>query len=106
MTETTTSAADRGRAVIEEYGMVFVGVTLAVFAVEMIALVTVISFGVDIEPVLAWIRNTLGWDIGENAQTAGTFALAYAITRVVKPLTFAFTLVLTPVVANLLPKRD
>lgn len=91
----------RNKDLIEQYGMVAVGTTLGLFAVEMIVLVALLRAGVDLEPMLLWLGTNLGADVSGILAGAGTVGIAYAITRVLKPLQIVAVIMLTPLVAKL-----
>lgn len=103
------SAWSRYVKLMEEYGAIAIGVTLTLFAVEMVTLVALLRAGVDFGPFVAWVNNTLGLDASGVLEAAGTVGIAYAITRVLKPFQIMLVLVLTPVVARFVrrePKAD
>ncbi len=83
-------------ALLETYGMVAVAVVLMLFVVEMAVLVTLLSAGVDLEPMVATVGRWFGADTSGLLSTAGTFVVAYAITRLLKPFQLALAVVLTP----------
>lgn len=87
-------------AMMERYGMVAVGVVMALFVTEMVVLVTLLRFGVDMAPLVAWFQDTFGWDTSGILESAGTVVVAYAITRLLKPFQLALAFALTPVVAR------
>lgn len=88
------------RAVLEEYGTIAVVVILVLFAIEMVVLVTLLRMGVDFQPFIDWVQGTFGWDVSGVLDAAGTFGIAYAITRVLKPFQLALAAVLVPIVAR------
>ena len=90
---------------MEEYGAIAIGVTLTLFAIEMVTLVALLRAGVDFGPFVAWVNNTLGWDASGVLEAAGTVGIAYAITRALKPLQIMLVLVLTPIVARVVRKQ-
>lgn len=97
----TTAPTKKGwGAVLEEYGTIAVVVILVLFAIEMTVLVILLRAGVDFSPFVAWVQATFGWDVSGVLDAAGTFGIAYAITRVLKPLQLALAAVLTPIVAR------
>ena len=85
---------------MEEYGPIALAVVLGLFAVEMVVIVSLLRMGVDFGPFVAWVEATLGWDVRGVVEAAGTVGVAYAITRLLKPLQLAVALVLTPIVAR------
>ena len=56
-----------------------------------------VSNGVD---VAALISNIPGIEVSDNAETAGTVGLAYAIHKAASPIRFPPTVALTPIVAK------
>jgi hypothetical protein len=95
-----TSLVDRSREMLETYGFTFVGVLMGLFVTEMVVLVTLIQFGVDLAPFAAWFHTTFGWDVSGILEVAGAVGVAYAITRLLKPFQIALAFVLTPIVAR------
>lgn len=89
---------------LEEYGGVFIGVVLFLFVIEMSVMVSLLRWGVDFGPVVAWVQNTLGWDASGVLESAGTIGVAYAITRLFKPFQLALAMALTPWVAKRIGK--
>lgn len=85
---------------LEEYGGVFIGVVLFLFVIEMSLMVSLLRWGVDFGPLVAWVQNTLGWDASGVLESAGTIGVAYAITRLFKPFQLALAVALTPWVAK------
>jgi hypothetical protein len=97
--EPAAPAARRGSstlALLETYGMVAVAVVLLLFVAEMAVLVTLLRAGVDLEPMVATVGGWFGADTSGLLSTAGTFVVAYAITRLLKPFQLALAVVLTP----------
>lgn len=90
----------RNKDLLERYGMVAVGVILVLFVIEMTVLVTLLRMGVDFGPFLAWVSARIGIDVSGVLDAAGTFGVAYAITRVLKPFQLALAALLTPPIAT------
>ena len=59
-----------------------------------------VSNGVDV----AGLLGKIGIEPSQNAQTGGTFAIAYAAHKAASPIRFPPTVALTPVVAKMLGK--
>jgi hypothetical protein len=95
------SLLDRSREMMEEFGLIFVGVVMSLFVIEMTVLVTMISMGVDLGPFATWVQSTFGWDISGVLEAAGTIGVAYAITRILKPFQLGLAFVLTPIVGRI-----
>ena len=57
---------------------------------------TLVSNGVDV----AGLLGKIGIEPSQNAQTGGTFAIAYAAHKAASPIRFPPTVALTPVVAK------
>lgn len=93
------------REMLEAYGWVLVGTTMATTVLEMAFFVTALRYGVDLEPFLRWAGGLFGVDGVAVLGTAGTFGVAYAITRLLKPFQLALVVVLTPFVARLFGVR-
>ena len=87
-------------ALVREYGMIAVVTFFSLTVIEIAVIMAMLSAGVDIQPLVVWIQDWFGWDASGLMETAGYFGIAYAITRVLKPLQFAATFVLTPLVAR------
>ncbi|MCB9681911.1 MAG: DUF1279 domain-containing protein [Alphaproteobacteria bacterium] len=90
---------------MERYGGAAVATILGLFALEMGVFTPLVKYGVDLSPLLDWIGRTFGWEL-ERDPTAGnswlfSLAIAYAITRPLKPIQIAIAVVLTPIVAQL-----
>lgn len=89
-------------ALIERYGAAVLVTTLTVFAIEMTVLIALLKNGVDMEPMIAFLDGlplvSREWISG----TTGTVALAYALSRLLKPFTFPLVLFLTPGVARVM----
>jgi hypothetical protein len=94
----------KGKELVEEYGFIAVGIILVLFAIEMVVLISLLEAGVDLAPFTQWFDGLTGWNLSATLEVAGTWAIAYAITRVLKPFQLAVAFVLTPIVANLLGK--
>ena len=91
--------AKGSKGMLETYGGVFVAVVLVLFAVEMTVLVTMLRAGFAVGPLVAWLNDTVGLDASGVLGAAGTFGVAYAITRVLKPFQLVLAGILTPPVA-------
>lgn len=86
---------------LERYGLWFAGTVLVLFVLEMTVITLALQRGVDVKPWIGWIHDTFGVDAGGVWDAAGPLAVAYAITRVLKPFQLALAAVLTPMVARL-----
>jgi len=93
--------AKGSKGMLETYGGVFVAVVLVLFAVEMTVLVAMLRAGFAVGPLVSWLNDTVGLDASGVLGAAGTFGVAYAITRVLKPFQLLLAGVLTPPVAAL-----
>lgn len=58
--------------------------------------------GVDVRSLLA----NIGLQVGDTGERVGTVAIAYAAHKALSPVRFPPTVALTPVVANILGKKD
>lgn len=58
--------------------------------------------GVDVKMVL----SNIGIQVGDTGERVGTVAIAYAAHKALSPVRFPPTVALTPVVANILGKKD
>jgi len=90
----------RNKDRLERYGMVAVGVIVVLFVLETTVLVTLLRMGVDFGPFLGWVSGAIGLDVSGVVEAAGTFGVAYAITRVLKPFQLALAALLTPPLAS------
>lgn len=89
----------RHKEQLERFGLIAVLVGLSLFVIEMTVLVSLIRAGVDLRPFLDTVSGWIGVDASGILDAAGTFGIAYAITRLLKPFQIAATVVLTPPVA-------
>jgi hypothetical protein len=87
---------------LKQYGGAYL-LTSTSFAIVSFAICyTLVNDGVDVTGLLAKI----GIEPSANAQTGGTFAIAYAAHKAASPIRFPPTVALTPVVAKFLGKED
>lgn len=102
MSEATAKTGwwQRHKDMVERYGMVAVGVILALFVLEMAVIVTLLRMGVDFQPFLQGVSSSIGIDVSGVFDAAGTFGIAYAITRVLKPFQLGLAAILTPPIAT------
>lgn len=95
-------------SLLERYGTAAVVTILALFAVEMVVLVPLVRFGVDLSPLTSWIARTFGVNVGASAGEPVSWwvalGVAYALTRAVKPLQLALAAVITPFTARLIAR--
>lgn len=94
---------ERNRKLIETYGLIAVFTGLGLFVIEMVVIVALLKAGVDMQPAVDTIAGWFGWDGSGVLEAAGTVGVAYAITRILKPLQLIATALLTPVVARFVP---
>ncbi len=87
---------------METYGPAVLVTTLSIFAIEMTVLVALLKNGVDMEPMIAFLDGMPLISREILTGTTGTIALAYALSRLLKPITFPLVLFLTPGVARLM----
>ena len=91
-----TTAGD----LLKQYGGAYL-LTSTSFAIVSFAICyTLVSNGVDV----AGLLGKIGIEPSQNAQTGGTFAIAYAAHKAASPIRFPPTVALTPVVAKMLGK--
>lgn len=83
------SPSERLKALLAEWGPLFVVVWFVVFATVLVGFVLAIQFGFRAE---------------STAGTLGTWGAAYLATQVTKPLRIAATLVITPALGALLKR--
>ena len=96
--EKATTAGD----LLKQYGGAYL-LTSTSFAIVSFAICyTLVSNGVDV----AGLLGKIGIEPSQNAQTGGTFAIAYAAHKAASPIRFPPTVALTPVVAKMLGKDD
>ena len=96
--EKATTAGD----LLKQYGGAYL-LTSTSFAIVSFAICyTLVSNGVDV----AGLLGKIGIEPSQNAQTGGTFAIAYAAHKAASPIRFPPTVALTPVVAKMLGKGD
>ena len=94
--EKATTAGD----LLKQYGGAYL-LTSTSFAIVSFAICyTLVSNGVDV----AGLLGKIGIEPSQNAQTGGTFAIAYAAHKAASPIRFPPTVALTPVVAKMLGK--
>ena len=74
----------------------------AVYSGHEVFLRELVSNGVDV----AGLLGKIGIEPSQNAQTGGTFAIAYAAHKAASPIRFPPTVALTPVVAKMLGKGE
>lgn len=98
------SLVDRSRAMMEHYGFIFVGTILVLFFIEMTVLISLLEAGVDLEPAMKTLDSWTGWETAGLLSTAGTWAIAYAITRVLKPAQLVVAFAITPVVGGIIQR--
>ncbi|MEL6347146.1 MAG: hypothetical protein AAFV53_28790 [Myxococcota bacterium] len=82
---------DRYKDIIEEYGTVALVTYLSIFALTLGGFVVAIK---------------LGYTPESGAGYAGVVGVAYGATKVVQPLRIGATIVLTPVIAQILRRRS
>lgn len=86
---------DRLKAIFDEYGPVAIGTYFAIFFVVLVSMGAAVKvYGVE-------VADKFGWKVDGAAGTAGTWAIAYGITKALQPLRILVTLVLTPLAARL-----
>lgn len=94
-------------SLLERYGTAAVITILGLFALEMIVLVPLVRFGVDLGPLTRWLQATFGVAVATEPGAPVSWWLsagvAYAITRPLKPIQLAVAALLTPLVARVLP---
>lgn len=90
---------------MEKYSSAALITLLAIFAIEMVVFVALLQRGVDLQPMMSWFQDTLGVDVSWIQGKTGTIAVAYALTRLTKPITLPLVAVLTPFVARVMGKN-
>ena len=94
--EKATTAGD----LLKQYGGAYLLTTTSFAIVSFAICYTLVSNGVDV----AGLLGKIGIEPSQNAQTGGTFAIAYAAHKAASPIRFPPTVALTPVVAKMLGK--
>ena len=98
---TTTNAASKPKAQVHPEKAVPEDIIKYIFVKKGDTLMKLlVSNGVDV----AGLLGKIGIEPSQNAQTGGTFAIAYAAHKAASPIRFPPTVALTPVVAKMLGK--
>jgi hypothetical protein len=84
------------KELVSEYGRVAVATYLGLFVLVLAGFAVIFSFG---------FEAFMGLGTPESLQSVGVLGAAYAATKLAQPLRIGATLVLTPLVANLLKRR-
>ena len=82
---------------LKRYGGAYLLTSTSLAVVSFSLCYAAVSNGVD---VAALISNIPGIEVSDNAETAGTVGLAYAIHKAASPIRFPPTVALTPIVAK------
>ena len=84
----------------KKYGLAYLLTSISLSIASYATCYTLISQGVDVAALL----QKVGIHASENANTAGTAAVAYAVHKAASPIRFPPTVALTPVVARWIGK--
>ncbi len=86
---------DRLKAMFEEFGPIAIATYFGLFFLTLGGMAIAVNvFGVQ-------IAEKFGWKVDGTVGTAGTWAIAYGITKGLQPIRILVALVLTPLVAKL-----
>jgi hypothetical protein len=86
---------------LKKYGSAYLATSISLAIVSYSICYVLVSNGVDVASLL----EKVGIQGSSTAENAGTAAVAYAIHKAASPIRFPPTVVLTPVVADLLGKK-
>jgi hypothetical protein len=90
------SRKQRRAEMMKEYGWTFVGISFAIFVLEMTILVILLEL-LQVSP--AGIAESLGVEV-DIPESSGTLVIAYILTRPLKIVQLPLAAFLTPVVAR------
>ena len=86
---------DKLKKILEKYGTVAIVIYLVTFLITFVSVFSLLQFGFK-DSVVAFFQEHLG----ERYSSAGTLAVAYAITKVTQPIRIGVTIVLVPFFAK------
>uniref|UniRef100_A0A7S2V8E4 DUF1279 domain-containing protein n=1 Tax=Fibrocapsa japonica TaxID=94617 RepID=A0A7S2V8E4_9STRA len=92
----------QAKELLQRYGSAYLITSITFALISFGICYTLVDNGVDV----AGLLEKVGIQAGDKAETAGTFAIAYAAHKAASPIRFPPTVALTPVVAKALGKKD
>lgn len=91
---------ESAKSLLKKYGIAYLATSIPLAIVSFAICYVLVDNGVDVSGLLSKIGIQ-----SDNAETAGTFAIAYAAHKAASPIRFPPTVLLTPVVAKLIGKE-
>ena len=92
---------DSAKSLLKKYGIAYLATSIPLAIVSFALCYVLVDNGVDVASLLAKV----GIESSASAETAGTFAIAYAAHKAASPIRFPPTVLLTPVVAKWIGKE-
>ena len=92
---------ESAKSLLKKYGIAYLATSIPLAIVSFALCYVLVDNGVDVKGLLSQV----GIESNNNAENAGTFALAYAAHKAASPIRFPPTVLLTPVVAKLIGKE-
>jgi len=92
---------ESAKSLLKRYGIAYLATSIPLALVSFSICYFLVDSGVDVGSLL----EKVGINSSSNAETAGTFAIAYAAHKAASPIRFPPTVLLTPVVAKLIGKE-
>ena len=94
---------ESAKSLLKKYGVAYLATSIPLAMISFAICYVLVSNGVDVGSLLAKVG--INSESGGGAETAGTFAIAYAAHKAASPIRFPPTVLLTPVVAKLIGKE-
>eukprot|EP00977_Amphora_coffeiformis_P002060 scaffold392_cov177-Amphora_coffeaeformis.AAC.4 len=92
---------ESAKSLLKKYGIAYLATSIPLAIVSFALCYVLVDNGVDVASLLAKV----GIESSNSAETAGTFAIAYAAHKAASPIRFPPTVLLTPVVAKWIGKE-
>mmetsp|Transcript_24067 Transcript_24067/g.33833 ORF Transcript_24067/g.33833 Transcript_24067/m.33833 type:complete len:196 (-) Transcript_24067:437-1024(-) len=92
---------ESAKSLLKKYGIAYLATSIPLALVSFGICYVLVDHGVDVGSLLA----NVGIEGSGATEKAGTFAIAYAAHKAASPIRFPPTVLLTPVVANLIGKE-
>lgn len=95
------SRTEQAKQLLAKYGSAYLVTSISFAVVSFACCYAAVSAGVDVRSLLA----SVGLEVNQTSEAAGTLAIAYAAHKALSPVRFPPTVALTPVVAKWFGQR-
>jgi hypothetical protein len=92
---------ESAKSLLKKYGIAYLATSIPLAIVSFVICYALVDGGVDV----AGLLSRVGIEANAAGEKAGTFAIAYAAHKAASPIRFPPTVVLTPLVAQLIGKE-